>query len=764
MSFLVKKLFRTVRKNWTQFFSVFLMAFLSVLFYTGLEGTWNGMKQNINHYATQTHLASATLRATAITSRDLHRIRQLPSVKKMNAKTEVETNVNLQGKKRYLTVSTPGKQQISQVRQVDGQRLPQHPRGIYLNQRFAQENGVRVGSFIAVKVNRHEARLKVAGLINAPDKMYYTGSNDFISPQAQAYGYGYVSEETLTNQLHVPTINNVVDLQTKHLVQVEKRLRSLLQDRYVTLQTQKSNIGISTAVDRVGQIRNLSLLFSIIFILLAVLAMYTTIRKVIDQQQQDLSTLQSLGYRNGVLALYYSMYGLLVGTIGAASGLMFAPFLSNFVMNSQKPMFTLPSWKISYTAMPLYIALGVILICMLAAYLAAQVNHGLLPAQAFRKGSTAQVGHRVWLERITKIWQLIPFGNRWSIRANLGNQIQTVMGLVGIIGGLALVMTGFGTKNSMDYQVRQTYGHEYAYTQKINLQQPASATELQRLVNKTNGKPIETITAGLQPHGQFDRPLTILSKHAPVHLQTTDQQQIQNGGVYVTEGIAQRSHLRRNEFVTLHPSLSSKALRLRIKGIVKSNAPQGLYLTQATWEKQGMPFLPSSILTQRSQLSRSVKNSPAVSHFVSLSEQRQNAQTMVDNLGSIFLMIQVFGIMLTIVILYNLGSLSFTERARSYATLEILGFSRGKIRNLTIVETLMITTVGWLVGVPFGEWFLARYVTTFNTNQLIYYPFLTKLSLVGSSLIVIVAAFSTVLLLGRRLRKLDLIAATKGVE
>ncbi|USS89392.1 FtsX-like permease family protein [Fructilactobacillus cliffordii] len=299
--------------------------------------------------------------------------------------------------------------------------------------------------------------------------MYYTGSNDFISPQAQNYGYGYVSQDTLTNQLQVPPTQNVVDLQIKHPEQVEKHLRSLLQNRYLTLQTRKSNIGIATAVDRVGQIRKLSLLFSFIFILLAILAMYTTIRKVIDQQQQDLATLQSLGYRNGRLTVYYSMYGFLVGGLGAVGGLIAAPLLSTFVMNSQKPMFTLLSWQIAYTTMPLYVALGVTLICMLAAYLAAQVNHGLLPAQAFRKGSTAQAGHRVWLEHWNSLWSRIPFGNRWSIRDNLGNKIQTAMGLVGIIGGLALVMTGFGTKNSMDHQVEQTYGHEYAYTQKINV-------------------------------------------------------------------------------------------------------------------------------------------------------------------------------------------------------------------------------------------------------------------------------------------------------
>ncbi|MEE8830443.1 MAG: FtsX-like permease family protein [Leuconostoc gelidum] len=97
-------------------------------------------------------------------------------------------------------------------------------------------------------------------------------------------------------------------------------------------------------MDRVGQIHNLSVLFSVIFILLAVLAMYTTIRKIIDQQQHDMATLQSLGYSNVILSIYYSMYGLFVGIIGAIAGILSASLLSNFVMQSQKPMFSLSDW------------------------------------------------------------------------------------------------------------------------------------------------------------------------------------------------------------------------------------------------------------------------------------------------------------------------------------------------------------------------------------------------------------------------------------
>ncbi|WP_252895224.1 ABC transporter permease [Fructilactobacillus florum] len=560
-------------------------------------------------------------------------------------------------------------------------------------------------------------------------------------------------KKTLADQFKVPMINNMIDLKDSDNTKIESQIRKIIGNKYIALQTQKSNIGISTAVDRVGQIRNLSILFSIIFILLAVLAMYTTIRKIIDQQQKDMATLQSLGYSNTTLSLYYSMYGAIVGGIGAVAGLLVAPVLSNFVMESQKPMFSLPSWQISYTKVPLYVAFSVILICTISALFAAQVNQGLTPAQAFRKGSIAKISKRVSLERLPNLWNKIPFGNRWSIRDNLGNKIQMLMGLIGVVGGLALVMTGFGTKNSMDNQVNQTYGHEYSYAKKINLTHDASQSEINRIVKKTNGEKIEVVYTSLQPKGQFDRPLTILDSGSKVNVKTTNNEKIKDGGVYLDEGIAKATKVKKNSIVTLSPSLSDRKLNLKVKGIIKSNAPQGIYMTRQTWNNEGMKFTPTSVLTIHNKIDASVKDNSAVNQIVSLKEQKNNAKAMVNNLSSIFLMVQVFGILLTIVILYNLGSLSFTERSRSYATLEILGFSRNQIRNLTIIENLTITAIGWIVGIPFGYWFLSRYVTTFNTSQIIYYPFLTKASLILSSLIVIAASLSTVVMIGSRLKK-----------
>lgn len=204
-----------------------------------------------------------------------------------------------------------------------------------------------------------------------------------------------------------------------------------------------------------------------------------------------------------------------------------------------------------------------------------------------------------------------------------------------------------------------------------------------------------------------------------------------------------------------------------VKGIVKSSVPQGGYLTQQTWQNHGGDFLPQTLLMKGVLSNKNkelLKTNGISSQLVTIKKQRANAIDLVNNFQSIFLLIQAFGILLVVVVLYNLGSLSFAERSRDYATLRVLGFHRNEIRLLTMRENLATTLIGWIIGLPFGFWFLAKYVSTFSTYQIKYYPSISQLNLVIASIITIGCALTTTFLIGQRIKKLDMIEAIKGVE
>ena len=62
----------------------------------------------------------------------------------------------------------------------------------------------------------------------------------------------------------------------------------------------------------------------------------------------------------------------------------------------------------------------------------------------------------------------------------------------------------------------------------------------------------------------------------------------------------------------------------------------------------------------------------------------------------------VLSIILGIVVLYNLGTMSYFERYRELSTLKVVGFKDKKIGKLLISQNMWLTIIGFLVGFPSG--------------------------------------------------------------
>lgn len=151
---------------------------------------------------------------------------------------------------------------------------------------------------------------------------------------------------------------------SKEIITICVRQLKQFWKRLVSFNSRSTLPDVSNALDRVGQIRNLSYLFSFIFILLAILAMYTTIQRLIKSQYDIIATFKALGFSNFQVGIHYASFGLFVGGLGSLTGLIISPTISWFVLKKQQQMFSIPHWNISYTYSAVFVVLGVILICI----------------------------------------------------------------------------------------------------------------------------------------------------------------------------------------------------------------------------------------------------------------------------------------------------------------------------------------------------------------------------------------------------------------
>lgn len=775
--YLLTKLLRDVRRYWSQFIAVFLMAMLFVLIYTGLEGAWNGLNQQLDRYATETNLAETWVTLTGPDDDLREEISNLPGVQEVEAATFFTAGTSAGDGRATLEVEVlpEDSPQISRPTVVEGSAPEPEGEGIWIAQPFAEAYGLDVGDPLSIDLGESSTTFDVLGIFYSPEKLYYTGTPSLVAPEPELFSYAILPDAELTPELAGAQTSTVLRVDAGETDAGEtdaggtdggdtealhEAIVDVAGDDLLRITDRETNDAVSIAFDRVDQIRNLSVLFSFIFVLLAILAMYTSTRRLVDMQTREIATLKSLGYSARSIGTHFSLYGLVAGGAGAVLGLLIAPAISTYVLSTQKAMLSMPEWSIGYTLFPLGVLLLVVLVCSLGAFLAARPSLRGVPAEQLRPGVAR--GRHILLEKLTSVWERASFGSRWAWRDSGTNPARFLMGVVAVAGSLMLLFAGFGMADSMNGQVRSAFVEENTYQARLSLTPTAPLRELTDIADDSQLS--QEIIVRTDPSDGFDRLVTILDSGDFVHLQTLDGEPADRDEVAVTEATADRLGLTVGDTAGISLPGGGGDLELRIGQIIEGSAPQGFTMSRETWESLDQGFAPTTMLVGDDAPLDELREHDGVVSVLDLEDQRANAYAMVEDLGGIFMLIRVFAILLAVIVLYSLGSLAFTERIRDYATLKVLGFSGRELRGLAARENLLATALGVLAGIPAGFWFLSQYVGTFSTARLEYTAQISAISIAIATAIAVFFSLLTTILLARRVRRVDMVSALKGIE
>ena len=761
MKFLNRKLYRDILKNWTQFLSVFFMAFLSVFIYVGLEGVWFGMRTSVNNFIEDTNLAHSWIYTTFLTDEDIAEISNITGVDGISAITRIQVSIKTSDSNSYLILDTVGNDKISQPVVITGLEIDSEAIGIWLNLEYAKAHDVQIGESLIINFQGLELEVEILGIIQSSSRMYFTGTSDFMAPDAEFFGHGIVSYPTLIELSHHGFANMIeiegADNEARELIPY------ILNERFISYFNRDTLFDVSNAIGRSEEIQSLTFLFSFVAILLSILAMYTTIKRLIESQIQDIATLMALGYSNTKIGLHYSSFGLLVGGIGAVVGALVAPLLSLFVTSTQQLMFSVPNWQIAYTPFSIFVIILITFICTISAFLASRKARVGLPAH-FLRGGSVKMGKSVFLEKISNLWSNLNFGSRWTLRDALSSPIRVLMGVVGVSGGMMLLLAGLGNLDSLNHQVDYAFGVDFTHSAQITVNTLNTDDQNAALHQELAGQWLQRLSIRTNPDDGFDRILTIFADGDYMNLLTVEENSLEGYGIYLTEGFANAVNLEVGDKLSLRASLDANEYEFEIVGIIASSSPQGVYIHANLWEEVGGNFNPQIMLVEFDSSVDELRLDERIIQVITTDDQRNSGLLIAENVGGIVRIIIFFATLIVVVILYNLGALSFSERTRDYATLRVLGFHRAEIRKLTMRENIVTTIIGWIIGIPAGFWFLTQFMQIFSNHQIVYYPHIEIGSIIIASIIVIGASLSTTFFLGNRIKKIDMVEAIKGVE
>lgn len=535
-----------------------------------------------------------------------------------------------------------------------------------------------------------------------------------------------------------------------------------------------------------NSIDKLSNVFPVFFFVVAALVCLTTMTRMVDEQRVNIGTLKALGYSKGSIAkkfIVYAVFASLIGCVlGVALGLTALPTI---IFNAYSIMYILP--KMTFVInIPLIIAIFVISIGVttLATYAACRIELIEVPSILMRPKAPKE-GKRILLERIPFIWNRFNFTSKVTIRNIFRYKKRFMMTVIGIAGSTALLLTGFGIKDSIKTVVSKQYGELTKYDLSINLNETINNDEKNILEEylKQDSKADDFIfirsESGETLANKISKNVNIIVTDENKkfdefqHLQDRKSKEtviFPKNGIVISEKLAKLLDVKVGDEIELINNNDNKA-QAKIGAIVEQYINHYVYI-DANYYKELFNNVPeeNSIFVKInnedsiSEISNNLINMNGVSGVVSNSSIKDNFDNTIKSLDLVVLVMIFCAGALSFIVLYNLTNVNISERIREIATIKVLGFYDNEVSSYIFRENILLTVIGAIVGLFLGVVFHKFIMVTVEMEYIMFGRTIDVKSFIMAVILTIIFSLLVNWAMYYKLKKVEMVESLKSVD
>ena len=750
---LSKKMLRDISINKTQFISIFLMAFLGVFAFCGVCSEYYGLEQTSHDFYTDTNLADGWIYNTTITDEALDEIN--------NFSTDSEKQLIVKSVGNFsndpdITLHFLDTNEISKFYTTEGEDFNlSDDSGVWLDKRFADAQNLTVGDNISFTFNGLEIEKEIKGIGYSPEYVYEASPTSII-PDFKDMGFAYLSYKAFPSDIQYNTL-------LVKFNQTPDEFRDSLDGsvEYLSFTEQTDHVSVNQFENEMSQHKMIGDVFPIVFILVTFLTLLTTMTRIISHQRTQIGVLKAVGYKNRTIILHYMSYGFWLVLAGAILGLFLGPaIIPRLFYPSMTSRYSLPVWHPGFDMSFVYVALIMVLSSLLVSYLAARNISKENPANTMRP-KAPNISTSGFLEN-SRIWNKANFNIRWNYRDAKRNKFRALMAIVGVMGCVALLISAFGMNDSMENIKHWEYDDISHFESKLIIESGASLSDIEDVKKEVNGSTIMEQAIEIKGHGN-EKTASLLVLNDTTLISQTDKDgnpiNLSSTDISLSAKTAESLNVGVGDTIEWHVVGSDDWVSCKITNIHGEPLSQGIILSKEKFDDLDLNYTPTSIITAENVEG----NHDSIKSITTLNEMKNNWDEMS---GSVMMMVSIlifFAILLAIVVLYNLGILSFTEIEREIATLKVLGFKTGDLRKLLLTQNLVFTFIGFILGIPLG-FYLMTLMMNAAGDSLYYIPSLTLGNILLSGVITFIVSIAVNLLFSSKIKNLNMVEALKDVE
>ena len=755
---LFKKMLRDIAKHKAQFISIFLMAFLGVFVFAGVGGESVGLEVNVNDFYNETNLADGWIYSYGINDIYMEQVDLLGPTTQMERQYVVESVGDFDNDPE-ITLHFVENNTISKFYLLEGEKLDINDEdGVWLDKSFADAKGLKVGDNITFEFEGHKIEKEIKGLGYSPEYVYHASSYSVI-PDFNKIGFAYLSHNAYPGD---NISYNVLEVKFDGTPENFNDILSYKLDGYYSSFVERSqHSSVSQFSEEMDQHKMMGDIFPVVFILIAMLILLTTMTRIITHQRTQIGILKASGFKNSSIILHYISYGFWLVLIGSILGLILGPMtLPQLFYPSMSATYKLPSWNPAWSMNFVYVAVLIVLMSLAVSYYSVKSISDEKPADTIRP-KVPKVSTSGFLEKLP-IWKHLSFNVRWNWRDAKRNKFRALMTIIGVIGCSALLVCAFGMYDGMNDLKEWEYNQINHYDSKLVVEENATDAQIDDVAKAVNGdKLMESAIEIESDDAKKSGSLTVLNNTDLVTPTDYDWNKvdIKDDEVSISQKMADMLDVKVGDTVKWHIMGSDKWVKTKIDKIHADPISQGFIMSADKLEDLDLNYTPTSIVTAE-HVNQSYEGVKAAS---SLKDMTSSWDELTESMWLLIYILIFFASLLAIIVLYNLGLLSFTEIEREIATLKLLGFKSGFLRRLLLTQNLWFTAAGFILGLPVGYVILAIMWESSGDSFYIL-PSISLSNFILTAVITFALSILVNLMFSRKIKKLDMVESLKSGE
>lgn len=823
MGALFKDILREVKKSFGRFFAIFAIVMIGVAFFAGVSAASGDMKFSADKYFDDYNLYDLNIVSTiGLDENNLEEIRKIQGVKNIAAGKSVDV-LSMVGNSyqvfKIMSIPNDNPGNINQIRIKEG-RLPQNSGECVVKYERIRGTDMKIGdklTFVSGDDSDINSSLKVqeytiVGFVYTPVYMSYELGNSQIGSGSVSF-IAMIGEDDFSLPVYT---NCYVDLEDtdrynfytsseyeKSVDDVSERLEELglSQCRDINeklemygmepdakwhILDRDMNYAIVAYENSANQMRDIARIFPVFFFFVAALVCLTTMTRMVDEQRGLIGTYKALGYGRIAISLKYILYAFTAsvfgGILGCIAGNLIFPTVIYYCWTI---VYQLPDIAFDVHTVTNIIAVASMTgITTLASIFACYKELVSQPAQLMRP-KAPKMGKKIFLEHIGFIWKRFSFIRKVTARNIFRYKKRFLMTLIGIAGCTALLIAGFGIKNSIQGLINKQFNEILQYNVAISLEGELSNEAVKDFLDEVkNDSYFEKAMYASQFTGtvigedkELDASVYVISAEQEmnpyIHLRrkkgvdcSWDSQ-----GVVITTYAAEKLNLKKGDYLEL--KVSDKVRKVKVTDIAEMYVGHYVfmkddYYTEIFGEEPCfntiLGIAKDSTKEAEEKLGSEYMEKDQVDNITFISGNIERFNDMVQSLGLITLVLIISAGALAFVVLYNLTNVNISERIREIATIKVLGFYDNEVSAYVYRENVVITILGAIIGLVLGVFLHHFIMDTIAMEDVIFgYDIYWQSYLYSFGITMIFAVFVN-LVMYRKMKKIPMVESLKSVE